>query len=221
MSPVETSPKEKRLDVAVANRLEPMLLPGLIGPEAAKSFFSVLSGDIINRRVLTQTHQQNVLRRDALEIHGRNYAPLLALHWGLTAFIAEKVGADLLPSFCFFRLYFADDICRVHADRPACEVSASLTLAYSDGLPWELSVASNLAEDRVSVVDDFGDESYRSFATMPGDGILYFGSSQRHGRVTPNPNRWSAHVFMQWVVRGGPHEAEAFERLDLPETPLF
>jgi len=178
--------------------------------------------DITNQRVLTQTHQQDLLRRNALEIHGRNYAPLVGLHWGLTSLVAGKVGKELLPSFAFFRMYFAGDICRVHSDRAACEVSLSLTLAYSDDLPWDLCIAETAVQDRNLVGDDFDGEPQRAFTTMPGDAVLYSGTTHRHGRVEPNPNRWSAHVFLQWVAKHGPHESEAFERLDLGEAaPSF
>jgi hypothetical protein len=27
---------------------------------------------------------------------------------------------------------------------------------------------------------------------------------RRHGRTTPNPNGWSAHLFLHWVERGAP-----------------
>lgn len=196
-----------------------LLMPRLISAPVADAFLRMLWDDVINQRVMTQTHQDALLRKNALEIHGRNYPSLLALHWGLTSIVAEKTESDLLPSFSYFRLYFGGDICRVHSDRSACEISLSLTLAYSDGLPWELSIAEHPATDCYAVDDDFGDEPYRSFVSEPGDGILYFGSDFRHGRTRPNPNRWSAHLFLQWVARGGPHENEAFERLDLGELP--
>lgn len=198
------------------------MLSGLLSREVADAFLRTLWSDVVNRRVLTQTHQQDLLRKNALEIHGRDYTPLLGLHWGLTSIVAEKAASELLPSFAFFRLYFAGDICRVHSDRPACEVSLSLTLAYSDDLPWDLCIATNRAEDRNLVVDDFDGEPPEAFTTMPGDAVLYYGSSHRHGRVTPNPNRWSAHVFLQWVTKNGPYEREAFERLELgQDRPSF
>ena len=137
-------------------------------------------------------------------------------------FSLKNAGVALLPSFAFFRLYFAGDICRVHSDRPACEVSLSLTLAYSDDRPWDFCIATNSAEDRNRVGEDFGREPHENFTTMPGDAVLYYGSSHRHGRMAPNPNRWSAHVFLLWVVKGGSHEGEAFERLELGESrPSF
>jgi hypothetical protein len=195
------------------------LIPGLISPQAADVFTRLLWRDMASQPTLTQTHQQQLLRKNAVEIHGRNYAPLLALHLGLTSKVAEQAGEDLLPSFSFFRLYFEGDICRVHSDRSACELSASLTLAYSDARPWDLSIAEAATPTDAPAADDFGGEAYRSFPMQPGDAVLYRGSRYRHGRPTPNPNRWSAHVFLQWVAKGGPHEGEAFERIALTELP--
>jgi hypothetical protein len=213
-------PKMSVLSTATRSASHSLLMPELISPDIADTFLRMLWRDLINQDVLTQTHQDQLLRKNALEIHGRNYAPLLALHWGLTSLVAEKTAVDLLPSFSFFRLYFGGDICRVHADRPACEFSVSLALAHSDELPWPLSIAENPATDRHAVSDDFGDEPYVSHALKAGDGIFYHGSRYRHGRITPNPNRWSAHVFLQWVKRDGPHRSEVFERLELGTRPF-
>jgi hypothetical protein len=46
---------------------------------------------------------------------------------------------------------------------------------------------------------------------QPGDAVLYRGTQLRHGRIEPNPNGWSAHLFMHWVDRTGPHAAHAFD----------
>jgi hypothetical protein len=35
--------------------------------------------------------------------------------------------------------------------------------------------------------------------------------NHRHGRITPNPNGWSVHLFMHWVDRNGPHRGHAFD----------
>jgi len=193
--------------------------PEILGPEIADAFLRTIWRDIGTDKVPFQTHDQNLLRLNALEVHGRNYAPLLALHWGLTSLIAQKLSANLLPSFAWFRLYFGGDICRVHSDRLACEVSLSLTLGYSDGKPWDLSIGTRSIADGNNIADDFGDEPFESFTMEPGDGVLYRGSLRRHGRIAPNPNRWSAHAFLQWVDRDGPYRAEAFERLDLGKLP--
>ena len=194
-------------------------VPGLLAPEVADAFLRTLWNEVMAQRVPLQREQQTVLTKRALEVHGRNYTPLLALHWGLTSLVAEKTKLDLIPSFAWFRIYFEGDILRVHADRKACEVSASITLAYSDGQCWPLNIGQNLTSKCFLVSDDFGDEKYDTFAMNPGDGVLYCGSTRRHGRTTPNPNRWSAHAFLQWVQRDGKYQAEAFERLNFGAIP--
>ena len=195
-------------------------LPGLLAPEIANAFVRTLWRDLLAERAPIQTHREGALRKNAIEIHGRNYAPLLALHWGLTPTVAQLTGSDdLLPSFAFFRLYFGGDVCRVHSDRPACEVSLSLTLALSDGQPWSLDIGTRQATFTDGVEEDFGDEAFESYPMNVGDAVLYQGTQRRHGRLQPNPNRWSAHTFLQWVHRDGDYREEAFEGLELAAAP--
>lgn len=46
-----------------------------------------------------------------------------------------------------------------------------------------------------------------------GDAVMYRGVNHRHGRIEPNPNRWSAHLFLHWVDAKGPYAEHAFDRL--------
>ena len=48
-------------------------------------------------------------------------------------------------------------------------------------------------------------------APAPGDAVLYRGVQHRHGRLTPNRNAWSAHLFLHWVERDGPFASHAFD----------
>jgi hypothetical protein len=50
-----------------------------------------------------------------------------------------------------------------------------------------------------------------SLAMEVGDAVAYQGVDHRHGRTTPNPNRWSAHLFLHWVDPDGPHRDQAFD----------
>ena len=36
-------------------------------------------------------------------------------------------------------------------------------------------------------------------------------TGHRHGRTAPNPNAWSAHLFLHWVDRDGPYRDHAFD----------
>ena len=103
-------------------------------------------------------------------------------------------------------------MCRVHSDRQSCEHSLSLTLDYSDGEPWPLEVGSVRSTKPSAKVDEgFGDEPHASLSMQVGDAVLYRGVHHRHGRITPNPNAWSAHLFLHWVDRDGPYADHAFD----------
>jgi hypothetical protein len=136
--------------------------------------------------------------------------------WGLTPSVSQLAGRDLLPTYAYFRVYQQGDICRVHSDRDACEHSLSLMLELSDDRPWPLCVGWECRENPdFEVNEDFGAEQFTSLPMSAGDGVLYQGVTHRHGRMDPNPNRWSAHLFLHWVDSQGPHSSHAFDRAAL------
>jgi hypothetical protein len=152
------------------------------------------------------------LKRPAVELYGYQYKPMLTFLWGLTPAMCEVTGRNLLPTYSYFRAYQQDDLCYVHSDRHACEHSLSMTLAYSDGKSWTLDVSQHRGGERAApITKDFAGQSYSSVRMQPGDAVLYQGVHYRHGRVTPNPNRWSAHMFLHWVDADGPFKAQAFD----------
>lgn len=186
---------------------------GLVPPEVAANLFKQLQVDLTaagkSFDTFAKTHPLS--NQQTIDISGHFYRPLTTFLWGLTPIISEITGADLLPSYNYFRIYRQGDVCRVHSDRPSCEHSVSLTLAYSDGVPWPLQVGSEPVAGEGPCVDDFGDEPFASVDMAPGDAVLYRGIDLRHGRITPNPNQWSAHLFLFWVERGGAFEQHAFD----------
>jgi hypothetical protein len=188
-------------------------LQGLIPTEIAREFLRGLQldmgpGAIPLSRV---ANHPNLLRRAAFEIYGHHYKPMLYFLWGLTPVISSITGRDLLPTYDYFRIYREGDVCRVHSDRYSCEHSLSLTLDCSDGEPWDLQIGKERTEPSSKVEEDFGAEPYASIAMRPGDAVLYKGVNHRHGRTAPNPNAWSAHLFLHWVDREGPYRDHAFD----------
>lgn len=186
---------------------------GLIPPEVASNLFKQLQMDLqaAGKSFQTFAKSNNLSRHDSVDISGHFYRPLTTFLWGMTPIISELTGADVLPSYDYFRIYQKDDICRVHSDRPSCEHSVSLTLAYSDGVTWPLEVGSTRVSEEGPCFDNFGDEPYTAVEMQPGDAVLYRGMNLRHGRTKPNPNQWSAHLFLFWVERGGEFEQHAFD----------
>lgn len=157
----------------------------------------------------------HVLKRPAFEVYGYQYKPMLYFLWGLTPIVSEILGRDLLPTYDYFRIYRQGDICLVHSDRDSCQHSMSLTLGYSDGKLWDLQIGKGPEEQCERADEDFGSKDYASIAMEVGDAVLYQGVHHRHGRITPNPNAWSAHLFLHWVDRDGPFRSHAFDgRMD-------
>ena len=196
-------------------------LRGFIPPPVALGFLARLKADLARQGVgLDQLRkEQPLLRQAASELYGYHYPPMATFHWGMTPAVAAIIGRDLLPTYAYFRIYREGDICRVHGDRPACEHSVSLTLAYSDDKPWPLELARDPIDTPYQRADDLfrDDEHARAVAMAPGDAVLYRGVEFHHGRTTPNPNAWSAHLFLHWVDREGPHADEAFDRQQPPK----
>jgi hypothetical protein len=187
---------------------------GLIGRETAAAFLALIQDAIGPRAVpLSQVREfPNLLLRPALEIYGFRFPPMLSFLWGLTPTISMLTGKDLLPTYDYFRIYRHEDRCRVHFDRPSCEHSLSLTIGYSDEAVWPLMIGQTRhAEPNASVEETFGGEPFSSIPMQVGDAVLYRGTNHRHGRVDPNPNQWSAHLFLHWVERGGQYETYAFD----------
>ena len=186
---------------------------GLVPPEACAAILRQTSGDLARagKRLEDLASASPLLAKEAVQLYGYHYPPLLMLLWGLTPAMSMIAGADLVPTYNYLRIYRGGDICRVHADRASCEYSLSLTLAYADDLPWSLDVAEEETEALSGSVEEGFNGPFRSFPMAVGDAVAYQGLTRRHGRTSPNPNRWSAHVFCHWVDRDGPHAESAFD----------
>lgn len=163
-----------------------------------------------------------ILSRNIFEVYGHDFPPMKTFLWGLTPAMEEITGSKLIPTYNYFRIYREGDVCRVHRDRPACEHSLSLTLDYSDDAPWPLELGTaGLEGGEEPVADDFGEEPKASLSMSIGDAVAYRGTDHRHGRTIPNPNMWSAHLFLHWVDRDGPHSDRAFDGTGIPEPVNF
>ncbi|HEX6742354.1 MAG TPA: hypothetical protein VF079_11245 [Sphingomicrobium sp.] len=159
--------------------------------------------------------QTGLLTKPAIEVYSRQYAPMATFHWALTPTAAEVAGCELIPTYAYFRAYQQGDVCLVHSDRHACEHSLSLVLYLADHKPWALSVEHRRIDQMEPVQPDFGEQAFTALPMRAGDAVMYRGVEHRHGRLEPNPNAWSAHLFMHWVDANGPHADHAFDRVML------
>jgi hypothetical protein len=199
------------------------LLKGLVPTEISQAILQQIAATTGDAPIALSGIEQhpNLLRRAAFEIYGHKYPAMLFFLWGLTPIVSQIVGRELLPTYDYFRIYREGDVCRVHGDRYSCQHSLSLTLDYSDGAVWPLEVGTEKREPTSRVDETWGNEPHAALAMEVGDGVLYQGVQHRHARVTPNPNGWSAHLFLHWVERDGPYAEHAFDGQIKPAPSNF
>jgi len=190
-----------------------VLLKGLFPPALLAMFRGRMQEDLgfMRSRQFVRTNSLPTL--PSIEVYSLEYPPMAGFLWGLTPRVAQVAGCELLPSYAYFRIYQKGDVCRVHSDREACEHSMSLTVELGENVPWALSLERRRLDGPLPNVDpDFGEESYASLPMSAGDAVMYRGVNHRHGRLDPNPNNWSAHLFLHWVDANGPYAGHAFDR---------
>ena len=200
---------------------------GVIPPEVAAVFLSITQKAMGDSREAQARFAASMkpLNTSAYDVYGHDYPAALTFLWAMTPFVEQAIGKSLLPTYSYFRVYQQGGVCMVHSDRPACEHSMSLALGSSDGLKWPFAIGRRrLSEQEIragEILPDFGADRYSTISMEPGDAILYQGVHYRHGRLAPNPNRWSAHMFLHWVDRDGPLKEFAFDKRALPDEAAF
>ena len=110
-------------------------------------------------------------------------------HLKITSRISKILNKEIIPSFCFTRMYFEESILNAHTDRESCEIAVS---HCHYGEPWKIYILE----------DDF--------ITGRGDSICYEGKNL-HGRITPLKNR-SLYSFYFWVEKDGKYDEFKYDK---------
>lgn len=130
-------------------------------------------------------------------IHG---APVFdALLEQLTPHFEEASGKKLNPTYAYARLYVPGDELKIHTDRPACEISATLTLGF-DGDVWPIYMG------------DEGGVNASKIEMGVGDAVLYRGMDKYHWRNPYKEGKWQAQVFLHYVDANGPHAEWKYDK---------
>jgi len=111
----------------------------------------------------------------------------------------KACGKRLYPTYSYARLYKPGEELKNHRDRPACEISATLTLGWS-GKQWAIYMG------------DHEDKSNASEIWMNvGDAVLYRGMEKYHWREKFE-GEWQAQVFLHYVDADGPHTEWKYDK---------
>jgi predicted 2-oxoglutarate/Fe(II)-dependent dioxygenase YbiX len=123
-------------------------------------------------------------------------------------------GKKLHPTYAYARLYKPGEELKIHTDRPACEISATLTLGF-EGKPWPIYMG-DYAEEGVGkkVVIENGEEKWLTneseIKMAVGDAVLYRGMDKVHWR-NKFEGEWQAQVFLHYVDADGPHKDQKYD----------
>lgn len=111
----------------------------------------------------------------------------------------EVSGKKLLPTYSYARVYAPYDELKIHTDRPACEISATITLGF-EGKQWPIYMGDN---------PDGSDG--REILMNVGDAVLYRGMEKQHWR-NKFEGEWQAQVFLHYVDANGPHAEWKYDK---------
>jgi predicted 2-oxoglutarate/Fe(II)-dependent dioxygenase YbiX len=131
-------------------------------------------------------------------VHG---APIFdSLLEQLTPHFEKASGKRLYPTYAYARLYDTPgEELKIHTDRPACEISATLTLGF-EGDVWPIYMG------------DKGKTNASKIEMMVGDAVLYRGMDKHHWREPYKEGKWQAQVFLHYVDADGPHASEKYDK---------
>lgn len=123
--------------------------------------------------------------------------------------MAPKVAAEgsvlVYPTYSYARVYKRGDRLVKHRDRPACEISLSVTVDYDPDEPWPIWVDSGSGPV--------------AFWLQRGDALMYRGTDVWHWRE-PFTGNYAAQVFLHYVDRQGPHREWKFDKRQSLRTSI-
>jgi PKHD-type hydroxylase len=106
--------------------------------------------------------------------------------------IGKSIGKSLLPTYTYARIYRTGEVLKRHVDRPACEISATLTLAYDSKPIWPIIIDK---DKEIPIVLDVGEL------------VVYKGCEKVHWR-DEFKGKWHVQIFLHYVDANGPYVEE-------------
>lgn len=131
-------------------------------------------------------------------VHGAEVLDKLMVD--LIPYFEKASGKKLLPTYSYARLYAPGEELLVHVDRPACEISATITLGFEGGV-WPIYLGDDMSKSNPHKVD-----------MEIGDAVLYYGIDKPHWREKYTEGQWQTQVFLHYVDAEGEHTEWLFDK---------
>lgn len=117
-------------------------------------------------------------------------------------YFEQASGLKLYPTYSYARLYNQQgEELKIHRDRPACEISATITLGF-EGDVWPIYMGDD--ENKTVNVSKIDMEI--------GDAVMYRGCDKWHWRESYKEGKWQAQVFLHYVDQNGPHAEWKYDK---------
>ena len=155
---------------------------------------SLLAGDVLARiRAAIKALEPADLELHEIKSFGRwvvHYHPILSeLQDSMTELVSRAVGEEVISSYNFLSLYTRLGRCPVHMDAPYAKWTLDICVDQSDPWPIHFSQVMAWPEEVTFPEQDWeehilSDRNYRfeSVTMLPGEAVLFSGSSQFHYR---------------------------------------
>ena len=100
--------------------------------------------------------------------------------------VQQIIGAAVIPTYSYQRMYMNGSAMAHHSDRPACQISLTINLGQSHS--WPIYCTSLKTKKYVEVIHE------------PGDALLYLGCNIGHYRPEYKGD-WYNQLFLHYVVQ--------------------
>jgi hypothetical protein len=115
--------------------------------------------------------------------------------------LSKIIGIQILPTYSLTRFYMKGDELKIHKDRPSCEISATLSLGFSDDCgpnPIYFSKNKNGSNPTEIILNS-------------GDLCIYRGCDLYHWR-NPLPNKWMLQSFLHFINSEGKYIDNIYDK---------
>jgi hypothetical protein len=142
---------------------------------------------IIRSIPINAMDMHEIKRFGRLVLH--DHATFTAMQCKLVDKVSELVGEEVEPTYNFLCLYSRFGICEPHLDAPSAKWTLDVCIDQSEPWPIHFSQIVPWPEERLDLEDDWQSAirnlphlEFQSKELIPGNGIVFSGSSQWHYR---------------------------------------
>lgn len=129
-----------------------------------------------------------------------NYAdPLVEVFLKVCQPVVERVCGKLLyPTYSYSRIYQAGESLLPHIDRPSCEISATVSIAYKGDIP--------------PIWMQYLDNEPSRYFLSPGDAVIYKGCEVMHWRRPLKDDQLIVQFMLHYVDVDGINKEHKFDK---------